>query len=137
MEAGFKQELLNFSSRNNWTEPQWREYQEQKLRDLLIYAFSLVPFYKEKYSQAGFQLIDFQNFKSHDLHRLPFLEKQELREFGVTKLLADNKEKGNFYSSSGSTGTPTKIYYSPSFHQVWSAAFEVRIREWVNSYVFT
>ena len=126
----FKQELLNFRSRNNWTEAQWREYQEQKLRDLLIHAFEHVPFYKEKYSQAGFQLSDFQNFKLEDLQRLPFLEKQELREFGETSLLADNKEKGNFYSSSGSTGTPTKIYYSPSFHQIWSAAFEVRIREW-------
>ena len=126
----FKQELLHFRSRNNWTEAQWREYQEQKLRDLLIHAFSHVPFYKEKYSQAGFQLSDFQNFKLEDLHRLPFLEKQELREFGETSLLANNKEKGNFYSSSGSTGTPTKIYYSPSFHQIWSAAFEVRIREW-------
>lgn len=126
----FKQDLLNFRSRNNWTEAQWKEYQEQKLRDLLIHAFSHVPFYKEKYSQAGFQLSDFQNFKLEDLQRLPYLEKQELREFGETSLLSDNKEKGNFYSSSGSTGTPTKIYYSPSFHQIWSAAFEVRIREW-------
>lgn len=128
--GGFKQELLKFRSRNNWNEAQWREYQEQKLRDLLIHAFSHVPFYKEKYSQAGFQLNDFKNFKLEDLHHLPFLEKQELREFGETKLLADNRKKGNFYSSSGSTGTPTKIYYSPSFHQIWSAAFEVRIREW-------
>ena len=126
----FKQELLNFRSRNYWTEEQWREYQEQKLRDLLIHAFSHVLFYKEKYSQAGYQLSDFQNFKLEDLRGLPFLEKQDLREFGETSLLADNKEKGNFYSSSGSTGTPTKIYYSPSFHQIWSAAFEVRIREW-------
>lgn len=129
----FKQELLNFRSRNNWTETQWREYQEQKLRELLIHAFMHVPFYKQKYSLAGFQLIDFQNFKLEDLHSLPFLEKQELREFGRTSLLADNKAKGNFYSSSGSTGTPTSIYYSPSFHQIWSAAFEVRIREWAGA----
>ena len=41
----FKQELLNFRSRNNWTEAQWRGYQEQKLRDFLIHDISLVPFY--------------------------------------------------------------------------------------------
>ena len=128
--GAFKQELINFRSRNNWTEAQWREYQEQKLRVLLIHAYSRVPFYKEKYSQAGFQLNDFQNFKLEDLHRLPFLEKQELQEFGETTLLANNRRSGNFYSSSGSTGTPTKIYISPKFHQTWSAAFEVRIREW-------
>jgi len=128
--GAFKQELINFRSRNNWTEAQWREYQEQKLRVLLIHAYSRVPFYKEKYSQAGFQLNDFQNFKLEDFHRLPFLEKQELQEFGETTLLANNRRSGNFYSSSGSTGTPTKIYISPKFHQTWSAAFEVRIREW-------
>ncbi len=133
----FKQELENFRSRNNWIEEQWKEYQEQKLRDLLIHAFTYVPFYKEKYSKAGFHLIDFQNFKLENLSSLPFLEKQELREFGETKLLAENREKGNFYSSSGSTGTPTKIYYSPRFHQTWSAAFEVRIREWAGVNRFT
>ena len=92
----FKQQLINFRSRNNWTEAQWREYQEQKLRDLLTHAFSNVPLYREKYSQAGYQLSDFLTFKLEDLHRLPFLEKQELREFGETLLLADNREKGNF-----------------------------------------
>ena len=126
----FKDEIVNFRSRNSWTEAQWREYQEEKLRGLLIHAFSHVQFYNEKYSQAGFQLNDFQNFKLDDLHRLPFLDKQELLKYGESTLLADNRNKGNFYSSSGSTGTPTKIYYSPRFHQVWSAAFEVRIREW-------
>jgi len=126
----FKQELLNFRLRNNWTEMQWRDYQEHKLRDLLIHSFVHVPFYEEKYSKAGFKLSDFENFKLEDLNSLPFLEKQDLREFGETKLLADNKERGNFYSSSGSTGTPTKIYYSRRFHQIWSAAFEIRIREW-------
>lgn len=133
----FKQELLNFRSRNNWTEAQWREYQEQKLRVLLIHAFTHVPFYKEKYSKAGFQLIDFQNFKQENLSSLPFLEKQELRKFGETKLLSDNRDKGSFYSSSGSTGTPTKIYYSHRFHQVWSASFEARIREWAGINRFT
>lgn len=133
----FKRELENFRSRNNWTEAKWKEYQEQKLRDLLIHAFTHVPFYKEKYSKAGFQLSDFQNFKLENLSSLPFLEKQELREFGETKLLAEKVEKGNFYSSSGSTGTPTKIYYSPRFHQTWSAAFEVRIREWAGVNRFT
>jgi phenylacetate-CoA ligase len=128
--GGFKQELEYFRARNYWTEAQWEEYQEQKLRELLMHAFKNVPFYKEKYSKAGFQLKDFENFKLGELNTLPYLEKQDLREFGVTTLLADNKGKGNFYSSSGSTGTPTKIFYSPSFHQVWSAAFEVRIREW-------
>lgn len=133
----FEEELFNFRLRNNYTEMQWKEYQEQKLRELLIHAFTHVPFYKEKYSKAGFKLIDFQNFKQENLSSLPFLEKQELRKFGETKLLSDNRDKGSFYSSSGSTGTPTKIYYSHRFHQVWSASFEARIREWAGINRFT
>ena len=45
--------------------------------------------------------------------------------------MAENYDKnGDYYASSGSTGTPTSIYYSKKFHQNWSAAFEVRIRTW-------
>lgn len=126
----FEEELINFRSRNHWSEEQWYHYQEQQLRALLSHAFEHVPFYNRKYGSLGFRLEDFKKFRLEDLNTLPFLEKQELREFGDNELLAANREKGNFYCSSGSTGTPTKIYYSRSFHQVWSAAFEVRIREW-------
>ena len=66
---------------------------------MLIHAFTHVPFYKEKYSKAGFQLIDFQNFKQENLSSLPFLEKQELRKFGETKLLSDNRDKGVFIAA--------------------------------------
>ena len=47
------------------------------------------------------------------------------------------RSQRKFYSSSGSTGTPTSIYYSNRFHQTWSAAFEVRIREWAGIDRFT
>ena len=96
-----------------------------------------MPFYKKKYSDAGFSIKDFQNFRLKDLNKLPFLEKEELRQFGKTELLSNTRNKGDFYSSSGSTGTPTSIYYSREFHQKWSAAFEVRIREWAGVDRFT
>lgn len=133
----FNKELVNFRSRNFWTADQWKKYQEQKLRCLLVHAFKHVQFYNEKYSKAGFNLNDFYNFNLENLKFLPFLEKQELREYCETKLLAKNPEKGYFFSSSGSTGTPTKIYFSRRFHQIWSAAFEARIREWAGVDRFT
>ena len=126
----FEKELKLFRSRNSFSKQQWAEYQEKELRKLLIHSFTNVPFYKKKYTDAGFSIGDFQKFKLRDLNKLPFLEKEELRQFGKTKLLSNTKNKGDFYSSSGSTGTPVNIYFSRNFHQKWSAAFEVRIREW-------
>ena len=132
----FKKEVELFRSRNSFSKHQWDKYQEKELRKLLVHSFKNVPFYKKKYTDAGFSLKFFKNFKLKDLNKLPFLEKEELRQFGTTELLSNIRNKGNFYSSSGSTGTPTSIYYSREFHQKWSAAFEVRIREWagVNRY---
>lgn len=126
----FKSELKNFRLRSSWNTEQWNAYQTKELRELLVHAFDNVPFYHEKYSEAGISRKDLGSWTLADMKKLPYLEKEDLRKYGNTKLMALNHAKGTYYSSSGSTGTPTKIFYSPSFHQIWSAAFEVRIREW-------
>lgn len=119
-----------FRSRNSFSKVEWEEYQTVQLQKILLHAFDNVPFYSEKYKQAGFKRSDFENFKLNDISKLPYLEKEELRKYGKTTLLSKKRGKGQFHSSSGSTGTPTSIFYSTKFHQTWSAAFEVRIREW-------
>lgn len=126
----FDRELQLFRSRNKFSVDNWHEYQEKELRKILISAFNNVPFYNKKYSEAGFTINDLQKFTIDDLKKLPYLEKEELRQFGKTDLLSRKRNKGSFFTSSGSTGTPTSIYFSEKFHQKWSAAFEVRIREW-------
>ena len=73
----FKKEVNLFRSRNNFSKKQWYEYQEKELQKLLIHAFNNVPYYKKKYTDAGFSLRDFQTFKLKDLNKLPFLEKDE------------------------------------------------------------
>ncbi|MBV6429346.1 MAG: hypothetical protein KIPDCIKN_03897 [Haliscomenobacter sp.] len=127
----FHEELKKFKERENYTVLQWQDYQTAELRRLLCHAFETVPFYREKYSKAGFGLSDFEKFELEDLKKLPYLEKEDLRRFGITTLLSSKREKGgHFFSSSGSTGTPTQILFSHPFHQRWSAAFESRIRHW-------
>lgn len=127
----FEQELYGFRERESYTTEQWRDYQTVQLRHLLLHAYDTVPFYREKYSAHGFCRTDFERFELEYLSRLPFLEKEDLRRFGTSTLLSSVREKGGqFFSSSGSTGTPTQILYSHAFHQRWSAAFESRIREW-------
>lgn len=133
----FKNQLKLFRERNTFSHEEWEHYQTIELRKLLCHAYETVPFYKERYSKEGFTLRDFKSFKLSDLDKLPFLEKEDLRKYGKTKLLSNNRANGQFYSSSGSTGTPTSIFYSYKFHQTWSAAFEVRIREWAGVDRFT
>lgn len=116
--------------REFYTTDQWAKYQTEKLRRLLSEAFEYVPFYFEKYSKAGFTKEDLINFEISDLKNLPFLEKDELRRYGTTSLLSTKKSKGIYISSSGSSGTPTKIYLPKYFHQQWSALMEARVRNW-------
>jgi phenylacetate-CoA ligase len=127
----FHQELDQFRDRENYSAEQWRNFQTVKLRALLDHAFETVPFYREKYSAAGFTRDDLSRFEIEDLKRLPYLEKDELRQYGRTTMVSTKPEKGgSFFGSSGSTGTPTSILYSHAFHQRWSAAFEARVRNW-------
>lgn len=127
----FKDELTRFKEREFYSELQWFKYLEEELKRLLCHAYRTVPYYKEKFNEQGVKITDLENFKMVNLNRLPFLEKNDLRLFGKSSMLSELKGVGGeFYSSSGSTGTPTSILFSKKMHQRWSAAFEARIRNW-------
>ncbi|MBL7764907.1 MAG: phenylacetate--CoA ligase family protein [Chitinophagaceae bacterium] len=127
----FQKELNACKERESYDADQWQHYLNNSLQSMLCFAYREVPFYQMKFQQAGFTENDLQAITQQDLHRIPFLEKNELRLFGETTLLAKTAEPGRqFYASSGSTGTPTKICFSTAMHQRWSAAFEARIRHW-------
>ncbi len=91
----FPKELKAFRERNTFTEAEWEEYQAKELRKLLVHAFKEVPFYKEKCGKAGLKLTDLANFELKDLVKLPFLEKEELRQFGTSSLMAERGIRSN------------------------------------------
>jgi phenylacetate-CoA ligase len=127
----FKENLLFFKSHEDFNSVQWKNHVNRELVKLLLYAFDNVPYYTELYIENGFKRTDLEGVNIDNLYKLPFLEKDALRQFGETKLMANSFDKdGKYFASSGSTGTPTKIYFSKKTHQLWSAAFEVRIRNW-------
>lgn len=126
----FEKHLEEAKNRESFSKKEWEVYQTIQLRNLLIHSFKNVPFYNKKYSKAGFSAKDFESFEIKDLKKLPCLTKDELRTYGSSTLLAVNKAKGKFYSSSGSTGTPIKVYFSKDFHRKWSALYEARVRNW-------
>lgn len=126
----FSQQVQQFQDRENYTHEQWREYQTIRLRKLLQHAYNTVPYYRELYSNHGFVCDDFKHFEIENLKELPYLEKDALRKFGTTTLLSSKRPKGAFLSSSGSTGTPVKIFFSNEAYQTWNAAYEGRVRNW-------
>lgn len=134
----FELELKGFKEREEFSEQQWHDYTTHHLRKLLVHALETVPFYQQSFQKAGIGFPDISRFELADLSRLPFLEKNDLRVFGKSSLISRKLEKGGeFFASSGSTGTPTQILFSHPMHQRWSAGFEARIRHWAGVDRFT
>lgn len=120
-----------FKNRERYNNNQWLKYVNSELKKVLIHSYKNVQYYRDLFMKNGISLSDLEDFTVDDLHKIPLLEKNILRELGSNLLLSSVKEPGGkFFSSSGSTGTPTKILYSLKMHQVLSAAFESRIRNW-------
>lgn len=127
----FESELVKFKERESFSADQWHVFQTQALKRLLIHAYHTVPFYKQAFIRHGLNINQLEKLTASRMSALPILEKNDLRQFGTTTLVSSSPErKGEFFASSGSTGTPTQILFSHAMHQRWSAAFESRIRHW-------
>lgn len=127
----YQDALANFKEREFYSKDQWLHYQTTELRKLLLHSFKHVPYYRDLLKSNGWDEQKLLNFQLSNLHEIPPLEKDVLRKLGTTTLLKEGKkDKGRFYASSGSTGTPVQIYFSRKAHQKWSAVFETRIRNW-------
>jgi phenylacetate-CoA ligase len=127
----FEKELEQYLLRDKYTAIQWENYQNDKLREVLLWAFDTVPYYRNSFREAGLSRLDLEGLTIHNMDRIPVLSKQDLRNFCKTTLISEKPEQGGeFFATSGSTGTPSSILYSPDMHQRWSAAFECRGRYW-------
>lgn len=127
----FNKEYHGFKERENFKNNQWRDYQVEKLREILLHSARTVPYYRELFKNIGLKEESLKAFTLEDLAQLPLLEKDKLREAGTTSLVSEILEKDcTFLSSSGSSGTPTKILYSKAMHQKWFAGYESRVRNW-------
>ena len=126
----FKRSYKEALEREYYSYDQWKEYQTRELRKILLHAYDTVPFYQEKYRNAGLSRDFLAYITLEKLRLLPFLTKDELRKYGKTTLLSSGKGRGIYSYSSGSTGTPTALYFGRSFHQKWFGIFEARVRHW-------
>jgi phenylacetate-CoA ligase len=93
--------------------------QLQRLQTTVARIYANVPFYKTTFDKAG---IKPENIKTlDDLQRLPFTNKQDLRDNYPYDLFAVPMEKVvRIHASSGTTGKPTVVGYTQRDIDTWA-----------------
>lgn len=77
------------------------------LQKTLAWVYHRLPFYREKFEEAGISIQDIRGFKLEDLAKFPFTVKNDLRDnypFGLCA--APRSELVEIHASSGTTGKP-------------------------------
>lgn len=124
----FCRELPHFVERETWSAQQWQQWQSDRLRALLRRAVERVPYYRDLHAHGEFPI---EGVTPDDLTQLPLLEKDPLRR-APEDFLADDCNPAQMYAerTSGTTGKPLMLWWSPETHQTWYACFERRVRNW-------
>jgi len=93
-----------------WTESEIAEYQSQKLQELVMHAYTNVPFYKKLFDEFSINPDVVRSIS--DLSSLPLLTKEAIRENFPEQIVARNINSKNLIlgGSSGSTGQPLQYY---------------------------
>jgi phenylacetate-CoA ligase len=112
-----------------WTREALLAYEEAQLGRLLR-AARQSPYYRRVMDEAG---INSEMPPFDALERFPLLSKEQLRS-QPTALLTGAPPKGVVtFNSSGTTGTPTTIYYTREFHALEVATIEARNLNWAGT----
>lgn len=123
----FRPFVTELRQREAWTAEEFAAFQEQALGRLLQHA-GRSSYYRLLLSEAG---ISESTRPVEALRRLPLLSKETLRTRARELLTTSSPPRGtSVFRSSGTTGTPTEIFYTREFHQLVHAFMEVRLRAW-------
>ncbi len=115
---------------SQWLSPeQIRDLQELKLRRLLHHAYHHVPYYRDRMRAHGVSPDDIRGID--DLHKLPFLTKNDVRKHLYFDIMSDNHKKSEVLkvTTSGSTGEPFVCFVDREQLEFrWAAT--IRAMEW-------
>ena len=86
-----------------------KEYQFNKLKEILTYSYTYVPYYHELFKKISFDPFKFSDFKQ--IEQIPLLTR-ELVTQNFNKLISTKKVKNGHYigKTGGSTGNPLTFY---------------------------
>ena len=98
-----------------------RDLQGERLRETVEHAYENVPFYRERFDEAGVDPDEVDSID--DIEQLPMTTKEDFRDqypdglFGVS-----HEEVRRVHASSGTTGTPKIVAYTDGDLEVWREA---------------
>ena len=114
--------------RDSWDEARWQAWREERLARLLHRAATRVPYYRAHWEERR-RRGDTASFER--LENWPILGKPPLREKAEAFLADDvDPRKMIVVETSGTTGTPVKLYRSHRTERDWYSIFEARLRRW-------
>ena len=96
-----------------------QELQLKRLKKTVHLVYENVPHYKKRFKEQGIKPEDIKTLE--DVKKLPFTTKDDLREnapFGLMAISLDNCIE--LHASSGTTGIPITVCYTPNDIEVWS-----------------
>lgn len=93
--------------------------QTERLQTIVKSCYENVPLYKKKFDELGITPDDIKSI--HDIVKLPFTYKQDLRDTYPFGLLAvPRKDLVRIHASSGTTGKQTVVAYTQNDVDVWA-----------------
>lgn len=128
--GNFEKYVREFKLRENYSQIEWDGYENKKLQQLLVYANSFVPHYRELFHNLGLFDKDLQTFTRKDFLKLPILTKDDIRRDPDSFLSERKIKKINTYQTSGTTGLSIDIKVSLEADRQAQAAYEARVRNW-------
>lgn len=125
----FHEFVSQLEARERWTGEKFQKYQEERLLALFNAAWHS-PYYRQVFAEAGITK-GMPPFEA--LSRMPLLTKENLRLQGRDLVTEKPVPSGTvILKTSGTTGTPTEIFYTSEFHQLTLAWQEARSRRWAH-----
>jgi len=96
-----------------------RELQFKRLKETVNLVYNNVPFYKKKFKELKITPSDVKTLD--DISKLPLTTKSDLRDNAPFKMMASSIDNCiELHASSGTTGIPVTVCYTPSDIEVWS-----------------
>jgi phenylacetate-CoA ligase len=114
--------------RDTWSEARWKVWRAERLDALLHRAATRVPYYRD-YWGARRRRGDTSPWNR--LENWPVLDKEIVRQ-RPEAFVAEDCDRRSLYSehTSGTTGTPVRVWWSRETVRQWFALLEARVRRW-------
>lgn len=114
--------------REHWSAERWRAWRQQRLAYVLHRAATRVPYYRQLWEERR-RRGDRSSWEL--LENWPILEKEEVRRRPEAFVAEDcNIRRMYEEHTSGTTGTPLRLWWSRETVRAWYALFEARWRRW-------